>query len=163
MAVSVPSGSKGGKRSLDADINLVPFIDLLSMCICFLLMTAVWVQTAGIDVKQSHGTSAPQAKNDKPVELDVKFLSGTSMEISVKQGSAGKKTKISAENTAALTVKAATELQGMLSRYDATALATAQAKITPHAAVSYGDLVSLMDAIRKNKVTNLGVIPTGVN
>jgi biopolymer transport protein ExbD len=32
-------------------INLVPFIDLLSCCIAFLLITAVWSQVANIDVR----------------------------------------------------------------------------------------------------------------
>ncbi len=51
-------GGNGRRKSLDAEINLVPFIDLLSMCICFLLMTAVWMQVGAVQVKQSHGTDA---------------------------------------------------------------------------------------------------------
>ena len=37
-------GNKGGRRNVDFELNLIPFIDLLSVCILFLLMTAVWVQ-----------------------------------------------------------------------------------------------------------------------
>ncbi len=44
MGVSIDTGSKGGRRGVDAELNLIPFIDLLSVCILFLLMTAVWVQ-----------------------------------------------------------------------------------------------------------------------
>jgi len=45
MGVSVEQG--GGKRKgVDVELNLVPFIDLLSVCILFLLMTAVWVQVS---------------------------------------------------------------------------------------------------------------------
>lgn len=47
MAVSLLPG-KSGKKSLDAELNLVPFIDLLVCCICFLLITAVWVQLAHV-------------------------------------------------------------------------------------------------------------------
>ena len=50
-AAPTPSG-KGGKKPLDAAINLVPFIDLLSCCISFLLITAVWTQLARMDVTQ---------------------------------------------------------------------------------------------------------------
>lgn len=50
MGVSLPGG--GGKRGLDFDINLVPFIDLLSCLISFLLVTAVWTNLARIDVNQ---------------------------------------------------------------------------------------------------------------
>src|SRR5689334_18165293 len=40
--VSVESGGKGGRRSLDSEINMIPMIDLLVCCISFLLITAVW-------------------------------------------------------------------------------------------------------------------------
>ena len=50
-AAPTPSG-KGGRKPLDAYINLVPFIDLLSCCISFLLITAVWTQLARMDVTQ---------------------------------------------------------------------------------------------------------------
>ena len=42
-------GPKGGRRSTDAEINLVPMIDLLVCCISFLLITAVWSQMARIN------------------------------------------------------------------------------------------------------------------
>ncbi|HEX8908078.1 MAG TPA: biopolymer transporter ExbD, partial [Anaeromyxobacteraceae bacterium] len=37
-------GGKKAKRALDATVNVVPAIDLLSCCISFLLFTAVWTQ-----------------------------------------------------------------------------------------------------------------------
>ena len=49
------SSSKGGRKSLDAAINLVPFIDLLSCCLAFLLITAVWVNLSQLPVH--HGAS----------------------------------------------------------------------------------------------------------
>jgi biopolymer transport protein ExbD len=47
--VNVESGSKGGRRSLDTEINMIPMIDLLMVTISFLLITAVWVQSSRID------------------------------------------------------------------------------------------------------------------
>lgn len=44
MGVSIDTSGKGGRKGVDAELNLIPFIDLLSVCILFLLMTAVWVQ-----------------------------------------------------------------------------------------------------------------------
>lgn len=55
-----PAG-KGGRRPLDASINLVPFIDLLSCCISFLLITAVWVNMAQMDVAHKGKGGAPAA------------------------------------------------------------------------------------------------------
>lgn len=55
----VPATARG-RRALDATLNLVPFIDLLSCCIAFLLITAVWTTIARVDVATS-GTSADEA------------------------------------------------------------------------------------------------------
>jgi biopolymer transport protein ExbD len=61
--------TKGGKRSLDANLNLVPFIDLLSACIAFLLMTAVWTSMYRIDAtNKNSGTAGSMEKPDKPMD-----------------------------------------------------------------------------------------------
>jgi biopolymer transport protein ExbD len=68
-AAPSPTG-KEGKKPLDAQINLVPFIDLLSCCISFLLITAVWTQLARMDVSQK-GQGAAGAESEKPPEPTV--------------------------------------------------------------------------------------------
>ncbi|RME30315.1 MAG: biopolymer transporter ExbD [Deltaproteobacteria bacterium] len=58
-SISAPGGrSSGGKKQLNVELNLVPFIDLLTCLICFLLMAAVWIQVGKISVTQS-GQGAP--------------------------------------------------------------------------------------------------------
>ena len=47
--VDVGGGGKGGRRSTDSEINMIPFIDLLMVTIAFLLITAVWVTSSRID------------------------------------------------------------------------------------------------------------------
>lgn len=68
-----PSPAKGGKKALDASINLVPFIDLLSCCLAFLLITAVWTQLARMNVTQKGPAAAGTETEikDKPIELTV--------------------------------------------------------------------------------------------
>lgn len=39
----VDVGGGGGKRTVNQEINMIPFIDLLMVTIAFLLITAVWV------------------------------------------------------------------------------------------------------------------------
>jgi len=51
---------KGGRKPLNVEYNLVPFIDLLSCLIAFLLMTAVWQQISMIQTNE--GTSAGESK-----------------------------------------------------------------------------------------------------
>lgn len=68
MGGAAPVETKGKKKSLDAVINLVPFIDLLSSLIAFLLMTAVWTQIATIQVGQQGNNQPNQQEKpeDKP-------------------------------------------------------------------------------------------------
>jgi biopolymer transport protein ExbD len=47
--VDVGGGGKGGKKAVDSEINMIPFIDLLMVTISFLLITAVWSQMARIN------------------------------------------------------------------------------------------------------------------
>ena len=51
------NSGKGGKKPLDAAINLVPFIDLMAVTISFLIMTAVWTQISRLQVSQAGGPS----------------------------------------------------------------------------------------------------------
>ena len=52
MSASIEPQGKGGKRSLTADLNLVPYIDLLTCMVAFLLITAVWTQLAQLKTSQ---------------------------------------------------------------------------------------------------------------
>jgi len=74
MGVSIETGSKGGKKPVDAELNLIPFIDLLIVNICFLLITAVWVQMARIKVSQKGKGSAAEKREDVPPEMRVKVV-----------------------------------------------------------------------------------------
>jgi biopolymer transport protein TolR len=60
-------GGKGGKKPLDTNINLVPFIDLMAVTIVFLIMTAVWTQLGRLQVSQSgQNASEEQPDQNKP-------------------------------------------------------------------------------------------------
>lgn len=41
----------GGKKSLNVDLNIVPFIDVMSCLTAFLLVSAVWVNIARLEIK----------------------------------------------------------------------------------------------------------------
>ena len=52
MAVVVDGGGGDRKKPLSAELNLVPYIDLLTCMVAFLLITAVWTQLARLEVQQ---------------------------------------------------------------------------------------------------------------
>src|SRR5579859_2500025 len=156
--VGAPRGG-GKRRSLDAEINLVPFIDLLSMCICFLLITAVWIQVGSVQVKQSRGTEAAAPAKDQ-LEMEVRFKANQQLELSFKKaGRTVKKQAVAASSSAELMKSLDAGLSGWPETRDGAKISSAL--ITPKAGVPYGDLVSVMDVLRKHQILNLGVVPTG--
>jgi biopolymer transport protein ExbD len=65
-------GGHGGKKNVDSEIPLIPFIDLLLCCVMFLLVTAVWNQLAKINANQQQ--PGQQAPNEPPPEEKVKVI-----------------------------------------------------------------------------------------
>ncbi len=75
---SVDEGGRG-KRSSNFEVNLIPFIDLMSVLITFLLITAVWTQVSMIKLgsslyskKNTEEVDKTPPKTDVPLRLDVK-------------------------------------------------------------------------------------------
>ncbi len=71
--MDIGQSGKGGKKPLDAAINLVPFIDLMAVTISFLIMTAVWTQIGRLQVSQAGGPSTEEQPQEqtKTVQLTL--------------------------------------------------------------------------------------------
>ncbi|MDD9969988.1 MAG: biopolymer transporter ExbD [Myxococcales bacterium] len=52
MATIDVGGGPSGRKAVDTEIPLIPFIDLLLCCVMFLLVTAVWNELAGHHASQ---------------------------------------------------------------------------------------------------------------
>ena len=66
---SIPGA--GGKRSVDVDINLVPFIDMMSCLLSFLMLTVVWNRLAKIDIDSPlpKASTTPSEPKDPPKDI----------------------------------------------------------------------------------------------
>ena len=157
MAGSTPQEhtGKGGKKPLDAELNLVPFIDLLSCCISFLLITAVWTQIAGLQVASSGGPPEQQQKQESTI--DVKLLitekgyslsmAGASIEIpklNGKDGTPAFDRKLLADKLR--TLKASLPEQSAIT-------------VQPEDSVVYDDLVNTVDTCLGEQLRNVTVAP----
>lgn len=69
----IETSSKTNRRGVNVDLNLVPFIDLMSVLITFLLITAVWTQVSMIQIGSSlYGKkSETQPKPEPPPLADL--------------------------------------------------------------------------------------------
>lgn len=63
-----------GSRSTTVDLNLVPIIDLMSVCIIFLLITAVWTQVSMIQIGSSiYGKKSEDKQAEPPPKAEIPF------------------------------------------------------------------------------------------
>jgi biopolymer transport protein ExbD len=86
--VSVDGGGKGGRRSLDSEINMIPMIDLLMVTISFLLITAVWSHMSRINADaQVPGPPRPTEveKQDPEKQLHIEMKDPTKFMLMWKQ------------------------------------------------------------------------------
>lgn len=61
-----------GSNKLDVELNLVPFIDLLSTLVLFLLVTAVWLQISALPASvRSKGKSVASQTNERRLTIQV--------------------------------------------------------------------------------------------
>jgi biopolymer transport protein ExbD len=70
-------GGHGGKKSLNSEIPLIPFIDFLLCLVSFLLITAVWTQMSRINANANvPGPPNPnkevEEKKDKTLHVEMK-------------------------------------------------------------------------------------------
>jgi len=66
-------GAGDGKKSVNVELNIVPFIDLMTCLAAFLLVTAVWVNIAQINIQPKGKTRDTQnvQQDDEHVTLSV--------------------------------------------------------------------------------------------
>lgn len=83
--VSTDQGGKG-KRSVDQEVNMVPFIDLLLVTISFLLVTAVWTSMARLPAATNVPGPTTTQKHAEPRALHVR-IEGKTAALSWQKGS----------------------------------------------------------------------------
>jgi biopolymer transport protein ExbD len=139
---------KKNKEVPAGDVNLVPFIDLLSVCICFMLLTAVWLQAGVLSTKQGLGTES-ESKKENALSVWVELESKDSVLLSTqgfKQNRSKKRVAMkSLSDTVAKLKQENPELRTGL--------------VLPNAFSSYEELVRAMDQLRKAELIDIGISP----
>jgi len=126
-------GGKKRKKSLDAVINVVPAIDLLSCCIAFLLFTAVWTQISRLQVQQfGAGAPEPPAAEQQKQLLVTLAVGERGMNLSTSDGLAELRQDLKSLGD---------RLKQLRSDHPEAAAVTVSAEDT----VLYGDLVQVID------------------
>lgn len=145
-------------KHLDFELNLVPFIDLLSTCICFLLITAVWLNVGSLNVKQAVGGQSVSESSKNPL-VWVTFGEKGELLLEVKESTKVpqnmRKVKVAANNGD----MGLEELSGVLKQLRTAEPSLRTALIQPKAKTSYEQIVDLMDQFKKSGLADLGISP----
>ncbi len=148
----------GKKKELNAELNLTPFIDLLSTMVCFLLITAVWIEIGSVEIKQSKGTQAQESKKES-YDLDLVFSSPSLITLNLKKGSRRvKKVTVKEADFESAIAKLNTIVGTQLKTYRNKAIDIATATVTPSSKVEYGKMIRALDVLRKNEIVNIGIL-----
>ena len=148
----------GSKKDLNADLNLTPFIDLLSTCVCFLLITAVWIEVGSVEIKQSHGTAAAASKKIS-YDLDLVYKSAKEMKLNLeKNGKRVRSIKVTGTTETEFQASLDNLIKNKVLNIKNKVIEIATATVTPRSTVNYGSLVQTLDTLRNNSIINIGVL-----
>jgi biopolymer transport protein ExbD len=133
--VSVDAGGSK-RRSLDAQVNMIPMIDLFVAMISFLLITAVWTSTGQVQAQQpSRPTDSPDLTPTEQLRIT---LSPTGLRVG---HNAADMHEIAAGHD---------QLQHLRDRLGEIRRADASGRevwIEPDSAVNYNDIIRVMDTV----------------
>ncbi len=150
---------RGKKKELDFDLNLIPAIDLLSVCICFLLLTAVWIHLGSLKLDQGTGeTNSSGGVNPPSLWIQV-----------ARTGDLTLSTRDLPNNQRGLQGSVLKSLgEGKVDREKlAQALTLIQQKmpsistviVRPQTKVNYGEVIAVIDRLKAAKVKDVGIAP----
>jgi biopolymer transport protein ExbD len=159
--VSLEQGGHGkrSKRALDATINVVPAIDLLSCCIAFLLFTAVWTQISRLQAAPVGNGAPPDVQPAKTLTVTL-TMGGAGYVLAT---SAGAQIEIPAlgrtpEGGPLFDVKGLSErLKKLKTDFPDQAAIT----VAADDAVLYADLIHTLDACVGAGLANVSVMGAG--
>lgn len=68
---TIEAGGGHGRRRVDQEIPLVPFVDLLLCCLMFLLVTAVWARLGSMEASTPGGSDAPSTSERRELIVTI--------------------------------------------------------------------------------------------
>lgn len=147
--------SAGGKKTLEVDLNLIPFIDMLSACLSFLLLSAVWTFAGTIDTTQAIGAESTAGANNPP-SVAVQMDKDNSFDFQLKDTKAAH-TKFS--------VKALRgqpnwdKIDGLLKSIKSQNPEIKTSVVLTRPEVKYGNTMRIVDALKRAEIKDVGISP----
>ncbi len=134
------------------EINLLPFISLLAVCISFLLLTAVWLPVGTLDIKQAMGETSEN--KEEPSRFAISMLNENLYEVSVEQkGKEIKNLKVRIDSEDNI------EMTAVMQKLQQTYQDINMAFIRPSPGIKYNNLIDLLSLLKKLELKEIGIEP----
>jgi biopolymer transport protein TolR len=150
--------SQQKKKEVDTEINLIPFISLLSVLICSLLLTAIWIQIGSMDVKQAVGGQPASETKKTPSVWSHLYADGT-IEMKLLDAPRVKRTL---KRVRIQGIDKAPDTEGIKAHIEALKAAIPSLRtvlIQPKPETTYDHLIVVMDNLKQAGMVDLGVAP----
>jgi biopolymer transport protein TolR len=147
------------KKELNFEINILPILDILSVLICFLLLTAVWVQIGTLDTRQALGDNSSNGAVNPP-SLWIGVATNGTLKISLRDV----KSVATPQDSVLSARGAGIDWQAFSQKIDSLHAQIPELKtvvISPEAKANYGDVIRLMDQLKQKQLTDIGLSPLG--
>lgn len=143
------------RKELEFELNLVPFIDMLTTCLSFLLLTAVWTYVGTIDTTQAIGAESTAGANNPP-SLVVQLDQDNSFDFQLKDVSTSNRNfTIKSNGGKPNWDKVHTFLSALRKQHPEikTSVVLTRPKVT------YGHIIQTVDTLKKAEFKDVGISP----
>ncbi|MBC7740936.1 MAG: biopolymer transporter ExbD [Bdellovibrionaceae bacterium] len=141
------------KKNLNVELNLLPVFDVLSVCICFLLMTVVWVEIRAMETKQAIGGQS-KAETDKTASVWLTIDEANNVVVVLKPTSGAESRMVIAGRGGVIDYARAKLV--LASAFSRNVRAT---HILPAKTTKYDQVIKLMDIAKQVGIQNIGLSP----
>jgi biopolymer transport protein ExbD len=155
---SVSSNSKSGGRDLNFDLDLLPIISILAVCVCFLLSMAVWIPIGTVGMQQALGEK-PIGPAENPPTVFAAMQGNGDVLLTLKDIDASQKRERNIN------------VHGVANKIDWDTMNSTLATLTheipqlkhavvlPNQASNYDDVIQIMDHFKTYQINEVGISP----
>lgn len=152
------SVSSGDDKDLNFELNIMPVLDILSVLICFLLLSAVWVQIGTIDTRQAIGdNSASGAENPPSLVVMVDNKGGLQLQLKDLPNKKTQELSIGSQRGTINWMAFEQQLGDLKNQWPELKTSV----VMPEAKASYGDVIKIMDKLKQFQFEGVGLSPLG--
>jgi len=150
--MALTQGSKD-KKDLNVELNLLPVFDVLSVCICFLLMTVVWVEVRSLETKQALGSQS-EAESVKGATLSLMIDEQNNLKVVLKNASGAETKKLAPAKKGMIDFQYAENIYSFAASQNVKTM-----QILPSKNTQYDQIIHMMDLAKKAGIINIGLSP----